>query len=304
MNGFEFHIRGDVMNKLLCTNYLNTLLILLFLSLTACGGGGGGGNGANPSATVLQGKLVDSAVQGITYTSGSQTGVTDATGLFSYEKGKTVTFSIGDIVIGTIGGSAIITPVQFVSGATDQTNSTVTNIVQFLMTIDDDHNPANGIQITQAIRDAAAGLSVDFTLANFDTDSNVSSVVNTLTTASTIGSQVLVSNSAAQTHLSDSLFSLLTGTYSGTYSGTDSGSWTITIATNGTISGSGSSDSGGSFTIGGSIVTSGTLSATSSGGVSTGTSWSGLIDITNGNISGSWVLASISQSGTYTGHKN
>ena len=301
MNGFEFHIRGDVMNKLLCTNYLNTLLILLFFSLAACGGGG---NGASPSATVLQGKLVDSAVQGITYTSGSQTGVTDATGSFSYEKGKTVTFSIGDIVIGTIGGSAIITPVQFVSGATDQTNSTVTNIVQFLMTIDDDHNPANGIQITQAIRDAAAGLSVDFTLANFDTDSNVSSVVNTLTTASTIGSQVLVSNSAAQTHLSDSLFSLISGTYSGTYSGTDSGSWTITIATNGAISGTGSSNSGAPLIFTGSIQTSGTVSATTSGGVSSGSTWSGTIDITSGDVTGTWVLASIGQSGTYTGHKN
>ena len=273
-------------------------LISIFI-LTACGGGGG----STPTATVSKGKFIDSAVEGIAYTSGSQSGLTDATGLFSYEDGKTVTFSVGGIVIGSVNGSAIITPVQLVENALDQTNAVVTNIVQFLMTIDDDHDVSNGIQITQAIRNAAAGLTLDFTLANFDTDSNVSSVINTLTTASSSGSRVLVSNTVAQTHLQDSLFSLLTGTYSGTFSGSDSGNWTITISTNGTISGTGNSDMVGAITFSGSIVTSGTLSASSAGSVSSGATWTGSVDITTGKVSGTWVTQTGNLSGTYSGSK-
>lgn len=284
------------MNNFSCTNYLNSILLFLIFTLTACGGGSG-------TATVSEGKFIDSAVEGITYTSGNQTGLTDATGLFSYETGKTVTFSIGGIVIGTVSGTAIVTPVQLVTNATDQTNAVVTNIVQFLITIDDDHDPSNGIQITQVIRDAAANLSVDFTLTDFDSDSNVSAVIGTLTTATSLGSRVLVSNTAAQSHLGDSLFSLLTGTYTGTFNGSDSGNWTITIATGGAISGTGTAI-GGSFTITGNILTSGVISASSAGGSNTGATWSGTINITTGEVSGTWVNTAFSASGTYTGRKN
>jgi len=283
------------------TNHFKLIFLFLALTITACGGGGGGST--TPTATVSEGKFIDSAVEGMTYTSGAQSGLTDATGLFSYETGKTVTFSIGDIVIGTVSGTAIVTPVQLIANATDQTNTVVTNIVQFLMTIDDDHDPSNGIKITQAIRDAAVGLTIDFTLADFDTNSNVSSVVDTLTTASTLGNQVLVTNAAAQTHLGDSLFSLLTGTYAGTFAGSDTGTWTITIATNGTISGTGSSATGASLVFSGSIVTSGSITASSSGGSSSGSTWSGTINIATGGVSGNWSLSGTGLTGTYTGSK-
>ncbi len=286
------------MKKLTRLIYSLPALLILALTISACGGGGSGSTGSTPS----QGKFVDTTVDGITYKSGTLTGVTDVNGTFSYQSGQPVTFSVGGIVLGTVSGSAIITPVQLVAGATNQTNPVVTNIVQFLLTIDDDNDPANGIQITAAVRAAAAGLSLNFTLTNFDTDGAVSSVINTLTTASVFGSRVLVSNAVAQAHLSSSLFSLLSGSYTGTYGGTDSGNWTIAITTAGLVSGNGTSNSGGPFTITGNVNTSGTTSATASGGAASA-SWGGIIDITTGIFSGSWSDIAGSGLGTFSGNK-
>jgi len=293
------------MRTLFRTIYVLPVLLFLTLSLIGCGGGGGG----STTPTTSQGKFIDAAVGGIAYTSGSTTGTTSADGTFTYESGKSVTFSIGGITLGTVSGSAIITPVQLVSGATNQTNPTVTNIVQFLLSIDDDNNAANGIKITPAMATAAATLSnIDFTSATFDTDSSVISAITAIKNVASIGSIGLVSGSIVQAHLSDSLFSIIAGTYSGTFSGTDNGTWSVTITTvsgNSTavVSGSGTSNFG-PFTITGTINTSGTVSASASGSAGTAT-WTGTLNITNGSFSGTWndLTTTANPDGNFTGTK-
>lgn len=91
-------------------NYFKSILLFLLVTLAACGGGGSG------TPSVSQGKFIDAAVEGITYTSGTLTGLTDRQGNFSYQAGQSVTFSIGGIILGTVSGSAIITPIQLVTG--------------------------------------------------------------------------------------------------------------------------------------------------------------------------------------------
>lgn len=276
-------------------NYFKSILLFLLVTLAACGGGGSG------TPSVSQGKFIDAAVEGITYTSGTLTGLTDAQGNFSYQSGQPVTFSIGGIVLGTVSGSAIVTPVQLVSGATNQTNSVVTNIVQFLLTIDDDGVASNGIKITPAIQTAATNLSVDFTLGTFDNDANVTSVVFALTTASSIAAtSTLVTSGTAQIHLSDSLFAIMAGNYSGTYSGTDSGSWSVSVSTNGTVTGTGNSNASGQFSISGTVNSSGTTSVSTSGTAGS-SSWAGNINVTNGTLTGSW--SGGGDSGTFSGNK-
>ena len=272
--------------------YLLPVLFIFTLALNACGGG-------STATGASRGQFIDAAVEGIVYTSGSRTGKTDANGNFIYETGKSVTFSIGGIVLGTISGSAIITPVQLIPNAVNQTDPAVTNIVQFLLTIDADQDETNGIQITNAIRAAAANLSLDFTLAGFDTDSNVSNVIGILTTAG-LGNRALVSNAFAQSHLSDSLFAIMAGIYTGSFSGTDTGNWSVTVATDGTVIGTGNSNSNGAFSISGNVDSSGTASVTATGNAGTA-NWSGMIDITNGNFTGSW--SGGADSGNFSGSK-
>ena len=71
-------------------------------------------------------------------------------------------FFIGDISIGHALAQEVVTPVDLVENANDETDPTVSNIACFLQTLDNDDNPENGILITDEIREAAVGLSVNF----------------------------------------------------------------------------------------------------------------------------------------------
>jgi hypothetical protein len=279
------------------------LLGLCFITLAACGGGGGGdGGGITPSGpTILQGVFLDSAVEGLAYSSGGQSGTTDASGTFSYEQGATITFKVGDIVLGTANAQSIMTPISLVSGAVDETNPIVINIVRFLMTIDDDNDPSNGIQITTAVLNAATGQSLDFTLdiSAFGSDSNVLNVIALLTAATSSGASPLVSEQVAQNHLNNTIMSNFSGIYNGTFSGGYQGTWTIVVNTNGTITGSGCNTSNQSeFLIAGTASSSGESSL----GFAGDGEFTGNFNIM-GEFSGTWTADSGSTSGTFTGSK-
>ena len=124
------------------------------LVLTACGGGGGGGSGALPvSASTVSGLstgyLIDSAVEGVTYTVTTKDGktikgVTDASGTFKYVDGEKVVFSIGDIVFPATMGDSTITPLTMAQGST---GPVATNVAYLLQSLDYDLDPSNGITI-------------------------------------------------------------------------------------------------------------------------------------------------------------
>ena len=264
-------------------------LFVLTLLLNACSSGDGD---SGPSSQ--QGVFLDSAVSGLSYSSGSLSGTTGADGAFLYEQGGTVTFKIGDIVVGTANGQAVMTPVSLVSGATNETDPTVVNIVQFLLTIDDDSNPTNGIQITATQSATATGQSIDFTSASFDTDTNLLNVIALLTPGTT-----LVSELDAQAHLKDTLFTAIAGIYNGTYSGDDGGTWSVTASTGGIITGSGCDTSSQTvFSIGGTVGTDGaSVLGFTDGGIG---SYSGNFSLT-GTFSGTWTESG--NAGTFTGAK-
>jgi hypothetical protein len=263
------------------------LAILFSIVIVSCGGSGSN----TPAATTATGYFIDSAVQGLSYVSGGQTGTTGANGKFTYEVGKTIKFFIGNIVLGETSAKGVMTPVDLVPNA-DATNPQVLKITQFLMTIDSDGNPTNGITISGATNTAAQSTSpIDFATA---TDATLTTALAALTATNT-----LVTVSAAQTHLTSSIYGLYAGTYSGTFSGTDSGVWTATIDSSGVITGTGTSLQVGGFSVSGQISTSGASTFSPSGGTSTGATFTGNIDVYTGTMSGTWSNSSSGGSGTW-----
>jgi len=129
--------------------------------LIGCGGGGGGGG--NDATPALEGSFVDSPVEGLEYMTNSQSGITDMNGTFRYRDGESVRFSLGGLDLGEALGHPIMTPVDLVEGAVDETHPMVTNMARFLQTLDADMNPANGISITEEV----AGLMLNHTI-NFN----------------------------------------------------------------------------------------------------------------------------------------
>jgi len=187
--------------------------------LSNCGGGGGGGgddDSGGGGSTTATGLFLDSAVEGIKYDSGSKTGLTDTDGTFQYEIGENVRFMIGDILIGEAPGGSVVTPVDFVGGS-DPSHPTVVNIVAFLLTLDDDNNPDNGIQISETIRNLAKGSSINFaqTTTAFTADGNVQVEVSQLTAATSAGTRSLVSSAFAESHLGNTLSVLNAGSGGG-----------------------------------------------------------------------------------------
>ena len=88
--------------------------------LSACGGSGGSGRPSPPPpppppVTTDSGRFVDAAVAGLAYESGMTAGVTDGSGRFSYERvggvAQDVSFSFGNVAIGSAVGKPVLTPV-------------------------------------------------------------------------------------------------------------------------------------------------------------------------------------------------
>lgn len=150
------------------TKYKVTALAI-YLVLTGCGGGGS-------DESLLTGIFVDSAVEGLTYATATQSGVTNSAGEFDYLAGEQVTFSIGDLVFPQTTSKSVVTPLDLV-GSTDINNSRVVNIIRLLQTLDVDGNPNNGITISDAAKSVAT--AVDFTLSvdEFSSSSAVTSLI-------------------------------------------------------------------------------------------------------------------------------
>ena len=111
------------------------------------GGGSGGGSSStttpNTPTTAKVGVLIDSVVAGVSFeTSSGLTGLTNASGEFSYQTGDTVSFRLGDVELGNVAAFPILTPVELV-GAVSTADRRVINLSRFLQTLDDAADPTN-----------------------------------------------------------------------------------------------------------------------------------------------------------------
>lgn len=193
--------------------------LLLVLLLAGCGGDGG--------SSMTTGLFVDSAVEGVGFTTSSGgSGTTNAAGELDYLPGDTVTFSIGNLVLGACTGQALIMPADITASSDAELN-----LARFLQTIDDDGDPDNGITIDPAVAaviDAAlaGGASIDFSLdsVSFATDTDLADLLATIDTVTTANTETLVSAAAARAHLDTTLAGLAgTSVYTIDISGGDGG---------------------------------------------------------------------------------
>jgi hypothetical protein len=198
---------------------------MLALCVAGCSSDDSGGS---------QGTFNDGPVENLDFEVGDTTGKTGSNGSFSYgSPSEQITFSVGDIVLGSGTVKSFMTPVDLVPGAVDETNDTVTNIARFLQTLDVDADLSNGIQIPEGAAEAAAGLSVNFaqTPEAFENDPNVQAVLAALTT------NPLVSAADAQSELQNTILTQLAGDYGGSFTGDASGCWAFQVDDSGAVTG-------------------------------------------------------------------
>jgi surface protein len=159
---------------------LSSLAISSLLLFSACSGGGRaqGGNGAQNSVqdftldsvqsdfqkgenSSIEGKFMDSGVEGIAYVTDSTSGYTDSDGKFLYNPNdKHISFSVGSIIIkkdfnlSKLNADGIIFPSDILGTKKrgNTTNKNLVNLLRVLHSIDNDNNASNGIFINDDIK--------------------------------------------------------------------------------------------------------------------------------------------------------
>jgi Putative Ig domain len=167
--------------------------------------------------TVATGVFRDSTVIGLGYRSGSHAGVTDSHGQFTYEVGQSITFFVGGINLGTAPNpKALMTPVDLVANGTG-TSTYVVNVVRFLMLLDRDGDPSNGIEISPAVTAAAAGWGqIDFNSGDLPT---VLAPIIAAANSADAAVHTLPDAATAQAHLRDAFYCVSSGVFAGAYTG-------------------------------------------------------------------------------------
>ncbi len=149
----------------MASNWVRLGLVVIGATMvSACGGGGGESPPAPPPVppVVLEGRLLDSAVAGVTYqslaTDGTPTesGVTDAAGTFKYRAGERVRFAVGSVVLPVVTAQEVVTP-KTLAATSALDAPLLNNILTLLQSLDSDGNPSNGITINNAARAALTG---------------------------------------------------------------------------------------------------------------------------------------------------
>ena len=170
------------------------LILTASIVVASCSSGGDGGNITTPNTGVF----LDSAVEGINYSTSTVSGTTNANGEFQYNDGETVTLSIGDIDLPPATGGSVITPLDLVN--TQNVNDTsVVNIARLLQSLDTDGDPTNGISISDSAHLSATGITVDFSSPTFDDE-----VMNLVANSGSV-TTVLIDEATAISHLQETL---------------------------------------------------------------------------------------------------
>ena len=146
--------------------------------------------GCDSDTTVQQGRIVDTAVAGLNYTTESQSGVTGSDGGFKYVAGETVTFAVGEFEIASVPAKETINwfelaglaeiPIGNIAvqsalyddydlngdGLHDAPSlSRLGAIASILTTLDDDYDSSNGIAIISTVAemlDAESDLTLEY----------------------------------------------------------------------------------------------------------------------------------------------
>jgi hypothetical protein len=171
----------------------NSLAPLFALALaTACGGGGSGSG--------QSGAFVDSLVTGLRYVGPKFSGHTTTDGRYQYVPGDEVCFFVGTIALGCGQGRDVFSPLDLFPGARSD-DAAVINVVRFLLSLDVDGDPDNGIDL-RGVQTVAADDPIDFeqSVEDFGNDPKVLAFV-----AAQGFDGELVDEETAATHFEQSL---------------------------------------------------------------------------------------------------
>ncbi len=125
-------------------NYLKFSLLIAVATIVLVGCGSSSSSDEVASVDTGTGYYLDSAVEGVDFTCGTQSGVTDAEGKFVFEKGKNCNFELAGIKLREMTADELADGIKVV-----ETNGSAAALLQ---TLDADGNASNGITIRAEVK--------------------------------------------------------------------------------------------------------------------------------------------------------
>jgi hypothetical protein len=236
----------------------------LALALSGCNSGGSdsspassSGNNPPPAAASnnATGVFLDAPVQGLRVEHANGLSTTTGTlGEFQYSSGESLTFYLGAMKLGTVQAKTEITPLDLFA-TSDSNNRKVVNLLRLLQALDNNDNPADGIQLNDATLQAAVAifgkLSLDQDSTLFEKSADVSAILakkrpgltlpgvaaaqaHFSATRQTAGTSGLFNGSmsyAGQSYAVGGMsgFGGMASTFNGSFSGSDKRSYTVML---------------------------------------------------------------------------
>lgn len=152
--------------------------------------------GAATQNNILEGKITGTKIANARYVTltadgkVSLSGFTSKDGSFFYRNGETVSFYVGDILLGNTTAKSSVPTAALVEKAKNK--DALSNVLRFLQTIDSDLNSLNGIQISNSTNTAAKNLKVDFdkAMSSFAVQSSLTRLLAIATNSPTLPAAV------------------------------------------------------------------------------------------------------------------
>ncbi|MBU0484549.1 MAG: hypothetical protein KKB30_08565 [Proteobacteria bacterium] len=137
------------------------LILIIYAFISGCSSDDSDSS-ASISPLDREGIFIDSPLMNVEYSSSSHEGRTNVNGAFLYRIGEKVTFSIGDIVLGSALGQEVVSPFELTPGADSVAHPSIINLIRFLQSLDSDGDVTNGISITNEMHTLANGVLINF----------------------------------------------------------------------------------------------------------------------------------------------
>lgn len=145
------------------------LFILTATFITGCGGNNSSGNTNNDTLT---GTFIDSPVKGLFYETATFSGYTNENGEFNYKSGETITFSLGNMKLGSVNAQSKITPLTLTDeNDLNNISAKATGIARLLQSLD--NNSSNGaiLSIPQSL------INLDIKGLDLESDADLNTIL-------------------------------------------------------------------------------------------------------------------------------
>ncbi|MGZ8556399.1 MAG: hypothetical protein ACXWVX_08480, partial [Sulfuricurvum sp.] len=159
-------------------------LVLSCAATVAFVGCGGGSDSTSTAPVVATGTFVDAPVQGLKYTTATQTGYTDSNGTYKYVAGEQIEFFLGNLSLGKVTASALTTPYTM-AGDTNISNPSdkAKNIAMLLQNFDANRSDSALLDVSNLKDHNFSDVNLSVTTAAMET--KIAALLTTLNTAST-----------------------------------------------------------------------------------------------------------------------